>query len=207
VEAGNEKVQAETTGDSRDPQLVGVGDRLPLIAHTAESRAALASQGGLWQRADLSALTHYVPDVPLPADSGAALSVYGKLGADEVIVALMWHVPAATTRGMAQLAASAPNGLRRLAGSDARLKKVGLPPTDITSPLHVEQLGALGDSQSTAQFLVGLHPNVATKDPTALQSTRDVLQGSPEIQTLGTNISTMQANGDPMVKLVTVTNP
>jgi hypothetical protein len=90
--------------------LVANGARLPLVAHTAASRAALGREGGLWGVMDLSALTHYVAGVALPADRALVVSVQGRRGGDEVMVSQVWHVPPKATLALARTA-------RRLAGS------------------------------------------------------------------------------------------
>ena len=88
-----------------DLVLLADGGRFPLVAHTAESRAALQAQGGIWSLMDLGALTHYVADVPLPSDRALVLTVQGTRGTTEVLVSQLVHTPPDATRALAQVAA------------------------------------------------------------------------------------------------------
>src|SRR5262252_9924019 len=74
-----------TTGGIGNLRLVANGTRTPLVAHTAESRAALQSQGGIFAAADLSRITHYAPSVALPSNRAMLVSVHGTRGNREVL--------------------------------------------------------------------------------------------------------------------------
>ncbi|MBV9181465.1 MAG: hypothetical protein JO356_09135, partial [Acidobacteria bacterium] len=185
--------------------LIANGGQLPLIAHTAESRAALKAQGGLWAVMDLEALTHYVTDVPLSDNRGMLVSVQATRNGAQVLVAQLWHTPPAATRGLAQLAASGP-ALRTLVGGDQRLRALGLSAADVAAPEHVVQLESIGDAHATAVAMCGLHPQVATVDPTSVAATKALLGQTPEVQTLGQTISTMQQQGQDIATHVQAMN-
>jgi hypothetical protein len=180
--------------------------RRRLVAHTAASRAALKSEGGLWGVMDLSALTHYVSAVSLPADRALVTSVYGRRGQAEVVVSQMWHVPARATRAVARIAHRLTGSLASVQGSPARLKALGLLPSQITSPEHVVQLEAIGDPHQTATTLTMFHPNVATIDSTASATTKGLLGQTPEVESLGTYIANMQQSGTDFATLVQATD-
>jgi hypothetical protein len=197
---------ATATGVS-DLVLVANGARFPLVAHTAASRAALKTEGGLWGVMDLSALTHYVSAVPFSVDRGMVVSVYGRRGQGEVVVSQLWRVPPKATRILAQAAHRFTGSLRSVLGSPARLRALGLLPFQISSPEHVVQLETIGDPHQTATTLTMLHPNVATIDPTASATTKALLGQTPEVEGLGTYIANMQQAGTDFATLVQATDP
>ena len=133
-----------------DLVLVANGGRIPLVPHTAASRAALRARGGLWRVMDLSALTHYVSAVPLPTERSMAVSVYGRRGQAEVVVSQLWCIPPKATRALALAAYRLTRSLESVHGSPARLKALGLVPAQISSPEYVVQLESIGDPHQTA---------------------------------------------------------
>jgi hypothetical protein len=193
-----------TSGGIKDLKLVALGASMPLVPHTAATRTALKAQGGLFAAANLNALSHYVDDVALPSDRAILISVHGTRGNDQVIVAQAMHVPAATTQAMAQVAASSPNGLRGMASSDDRLKSLGLTASDISAPQHAEQLDSVVDPHTTAVAMVSLHPTVATVDATSTKATKDLLDQTPNVATLGTYIGQMHSQGKDWGKVVPI---
>ena len=121
--------------------LIANGSRLPLVAHTAASRAALKAQGGLWGVMDLEAVTHYVEDVPLPSERA-----WSSRSRAHAVTArcwsLKWGTPQRTVFRLATLAASG-GGLKNMVGSDEHLKPLGLTAEQITSPEHLAQLDSV----------------------------------------------------------------
>jgi hypothetical protein len=203
---------APVTPDASDPDgisnlvLIANGAQLPLIAHTDDSRAALKTQGGLWEVMDLQALTHYVTDVPLPSDRCMVVSVRGTRGSSQVLVSQLVYTPEYSRRALAQLAASG-GGLKNLAGSGQRLQALGLTADQISSAEHLVQLDSIVDTgQSPAVALVFHHPNVSTIDPTAGPITTSLLGQAPEVQTLGSAISTLRQQGQDYATFVQATN-
>jgi hypothetical protein len=192
---------ATATGVS-DLMLVANGARFPLVPHTAVSRAALKAEGGLWGVMNLSALTHYVSAVPFSVDRGMVVSVYGRRGQNEVLVSQLWRVPPKATRILAQAAHRFTGSLGSVLGSPARLRALGLLPSQISSPEHVVQLEAIGDPHQTAITLTMLHPNVATIAPTAVAATKSLLGQTPEVSTLGSYIGQMQQAGQDYATVV-----
>jgi len=195
--------------------LVANGARTPLVAHTAESRAALQSQGGIFATADLSKLSHYVQDVPLPADRAMLVSVHGMRRNREVLVAQSMHVPAATTLAMATLAANSAEGLRMMAGSDERLQSVGLNVAQVTTPQHVEQLDSFITTQDTAVAWASLHPQVANIDgagpnaPSGMgaQVTKNLVGQQSKVKDLGNYMAGMHTRGLDLAAFPTITDP
>src|SRR2546421_395240 len=101
-------------------EAAGGGGALGAEAQTlvAEaSREALRRRGGVWRAVDLSRLSDHVAGFGLPSDRGMLLSVHGKRGRHEVLVAHMWHVPRATTIRLARLSHRATGSFRHVAGS------------------------------------------------------------------------------------------
>jgi hypothetical protein len=194
-----------TAGGIKDLKLEALGASMPLVAHTAASRAALKAQGGLFAAANLNALSHYVDDVALPSNRAILISVHGTRGSDQVVVAQAMQVPAATTQAMAQVAASSTRGLRSMASSDDRLKSLGLSASDISAPQHAEQLDSVVDPHTTAVAMVSLHPTVATVDATSAKATNDLLHLTPNVTTLGTYIGQMHSQGKDWGKVVPAT--
>jgi len=193
-------------GGLSDLTLIANGARLPLVAHTTDSRAALKAQGGLWNVLDLQALTHYVTDAPLPSDRCMVVSVQGTRGTSQVLVSQHIYTPPANRRALAQLAASG-GGLKHLVGSPQRLRALGLTAEQVSSAEHVVQLDDIVDTaQSPSVALVFHHPNVSTVDATAGPITTQLLGQTPEVQTLGTAINSMRQQGQDYATYVTATN-
>jgi hypothetical protein len=187
-----------------DLVLVANGKRVPLVAHTAASRRALRAKGGLWRAMDLSALTHHVSGVRLPADHAIVVSVYGRRrrhsvhgrkGKHEVLVAHHWHVPPRATLRLAKAAVRSRGSLGSVLGHPRRLRALGIKASQVRSPAEVVQLDAIADSYQTATALTMLHPNVATKNPTAAAATKALLGQTPAVTTLGSYITQMQRDG------------
>jgi hypothetical protein len=196
-----------TTGSHSNLTLTANGARLPLIAHTDDSRAALKAQGGLWGVMDLQALTHYVTDVPLPSDRCMVVSVQGTRGHSQVLVSQHVYTPSESRRALAQLAASG-GGLKNLVGSPERLQALGLTADQVSSAEHVVQLDDIVDLiQSPSVALVFHHPSVSTVDPIAGPITTQLLGQTPEVQTLGTVMNNMvHGQGEDWGTYVTATN-
>jgi hypothetical protein len=203
--ASSTPTQGASAGAVTNLTLSANGVRIPLAAHTAASRAALKAQGGLWADMNLEAVTHYAADVPLPADRGMICSVQGTRGATQVLVAQHWYAPATATRALAQLAARG-GGLHGMIGSEKRLRALGLTPEQVSTPEHVEQLDRVVDPHQTAAAIVGHHPNVATIDASSVKPTKDLLLGTPEVQTLGDAIAAMPGLGQDLATYVPATN-
>jgi hypothetical protein len=134
------------------------------------------------------------------------VSVHGFRGQTEVLVSQMWRVPARATRALARMAHRLTGSLASVQGSAARLKALGLLPSQITLPEHVVQLEAIGDPHQTATTLTMFHPNVATIDPTAAATTKGLLGQTPEVESLGTYIANMQQSGTDFATLVQATD-
>ena len=194
--------------------LVANGKRIPLSRHTKASRAALRRRGGIWRAVDLSRLSHHVSGVRLPADRGMLVSVHGKKGRREVVVAHTWHVPRKATIRLARASQRATGSLRHVAGSSRRLSTLGIKPSQVRSAQEVGQLEQVVDTDQTAVALCMLHPNVATLDPTAGTATKTLLNSTPAVtgspnqpdSGLGAYIALMQHNAQPFATSVPATD-
>lgn len=186
--------------------LVVNGQRLPLVRHTAKSRSALRRRGAIWRAMDMSALTHYAPNVKMPTDRGMLVSVYGRRGRREVVVAQMWHAPHAATLAFAKAAHELGASLGQVTGSPRRLKALGLRPSDLRTPADVAALETIGDAQTTAVAFTSVHPNIATINKTLVPPTKALLGGTDAVQSLGTYIANMQSNGRDFATMVPATN-
>jgi hypothetical protein len=193
-----------TAGGVSDLTLIANGARLPLVAHTADSRTLLKAKGGVWGAIDLDALTHYVEGVPVPSDKAMVVSVSGKRDNTEVLVSQLIYTPTDAARALAQLATSGTTGLHALVGPDRRLQALGLTPAQINSPDHVVQLNSIGDAYSTAVSLVFHHPNVTNLDKTGSNATTTLLAQNSDVGALGDYIAQMQPPG--VATYVTATN-
>jgi hypothetical protein len=191
-------------GGISDLQMVANGARQPLVAHTAQSRAALQKQGGIFAKADLSALTHYVQDLPLPADRGMLVSVHGVRAGKHVVLVQMFSAPEATTLAMARAAASSGNGVHTLVGPQERLATLGLSLAQVTAPEEVTQLDSILDVHQTSLAYTMCHPNVATIVDSSVTATKSLLGQTPAVTNLGTYIDQMQADGKDWATLTTV---
>ena len=194
------------SGGIANLELVANGARTPLVAHTADSRAALQNQGGIFAAADLNALSHYVHDVPLPTDRAMLVSVHGRRGAKQVVVGQMFHTPEATTLAIARVAASSGNGVGSMIGSDERLAALGLSATQVTTPQDIGQLDSILDIHQTAYAIAMCHPNVATIEDSSVTVTKSVLGQVPEVGELGNYIGQMQSQGQDWATLAPATN-
>ena len=186
--------------------LVANGERYPLVGHSDASRAALGAEGGVWGRMDLSVLTHYVAGVALPADRALVVSAHGFRGGREVVLAQLWHVPAAKVLALARTARRLTGSLRSVQRSPEHLRALGLRGSELRSAREVAQLATVGASTDTAVALVMFHPNVATIDPTSHMATQSLLSGTPEVVSLGNYITTMQNQGRDFATLVQATD-
>jgi hypothetical protein len=175
--------------------LVANGAKVGLVAHTGASRARLRAQGGLWQAMDLSALTHYVPAVAVPAGRGLLVSVQGRRGQADVVVCEIWYAPAAATLALATAAQRLTGTLAHAVGASPRLRALGLSVGDFRTPAEVVQLDLVGDAYQTATALTMSHPDISTVDPMATATTKAVLGDTPPVQGLGTYIGQMQRAG------------
>ncbi len=170
------------------------GEQFALKRHTNASRDALRRQGGLWGAIDLSQLTHYVAGVKLPADRGLIVSVRGKRGRRDVLVAQLSHAPRAAVIAEARRSNRAKGSFKHVVGSSRRLARLGLKPTDIRSAQHVAQLATVVDEWTTAVGLTSYHPNIANKTLTV--QTNNTLSATPAITNLSTAITLLQGNAD-----------
>jgi len=189
-----------------DLVLVGGARRIALTAHTASSRAALRPTGRLWDEMDLGALTHYVSDLELPDDRARLLSVHGRRGGRDVLVAQTWHAPASATLRLARVAERLTGTVRHAVPDSPRLKALGLSLGQIRTAEEVAALDRIVDSHQTATALVMFHPNVSTIDPDAAATTKSVLGDTAPVQSLGTQIGQMQKGGKDYATLDTVTD-
>ena len=191
-----------------DLALTANGHTVALVAHTRATRAALRRHGGgLWDKVDLAALSHHVPEVPsLPEDRAILITVYGLRGRRRVVVAHLWHVPPATTLALAKTAHRFTDSLAIVTPSPHRLNALGISPAEITTPLEVVQLNRIVDETTTASGLVMMHPNVATIDKTANQVTSDLLGKTVAVGTLAKKIAQMHKDGQDLSTQVQATN-
>src|SRR5207248_8139035 len=97
--------------------------------------------------------------------------------------------------------------LRTVQGSPRRLEALGLGASQLRSPREVAELATVGDPAATAVALVMHHPNVATIDRTSAGVTSSLLHETPDVQSLGSYIQTMQNEGRDFAKLVPATDP
>ncbi len=128
----------------------------------------------------------------------------GTLGATQVLLAQLWYTPPPDTLALARLAA-AGGALDMMVKPVCQLQALGLTADQVSSPELVAQLDLIGDGQSTAIVLAGLHPSVATKDPASVAPTKALLNATPSIGTLGCTITLMQHNGQSVATSVPVT--
>jgi hypothetical protein len=187
------------------------GKRIPLKRHTRASRATLRHRGGVWRAADLSQLSHHVTDVKLPAHRALVLSVYGKRGRHEVLVAQMWHVPRAATIKLAKASHRATGSLRHVLGSSRRLSELGLKPSQVRSARAVAQLETVLDVSQSAVTLTMMHPNIATLNPAAAAATKALLSdkstpAGTAVGDLATVLQKMQNNSQDWCTPTPVTN-
>jgi hypothetical protein len=168
------------------------GQVIRLTRHTKASRAALRRRGGLWQVMDLSKLTHHVPVVKLPSDQAIVVSVYGHDGRRKVLVAQLLHSPRAATVRFARLSQRASGSLRHALPSARRLASLGLKPHDVRTAQQVADLATIGDSYQLAATVVGMHPNIATKDPTNAAITSQLLSTTGPVTDFGKYLLTFQ---------------
>ncbi len=175
--------------------LVANGVRHPLVAHTPRSRTVLKARGGLWGKLDVSVLSHHVSGVTLPEDQPIAVSVYGRRGRRDVVVAQLWHVPPATVLALARAAQRLSGSLRAVQAGPRRLEALGLGASQVRAPEEMAQLATIADAYTTAVTLVVHHPQAATKDPTSAGITSSLLAQTTEVQSLGSYIQKMQSHG------------
>ena len=187
--------------------LMANGQRIPLVRHTKATRAALKRRGGLWTGADLSSLSHHVRGVELPADRALVLSVHGRRGGRDEVVAQIWRVPEATTLRLARAARRLHGSYEPVLGPPERLAALGLKRSDVRSARHVAQLHDVSDTLATAVAFVSCHPNVATIDPTAAGITSGLLQCKKAVTDFGLFIAAFQAKGNRVSTLDQATNP
>ena len=190
-----------------DLVLVANGTRIPLAAHTRTSRTALRRSDGLWQAADLTALTHFAPAVDLPADRGMLLSVHGRRGSEAVVVSQIWHVPASATLALARAVHRLTGSVADVVGSSHRLHRLRIPRHRVHLPSEVALLDMVGGTDQTAIALTMSHPNIATIAPTETAVTKALLAQTPEVQTLGTHIAQMQRAGRDFATMETAVDP
>ena len=86
------------------------------------------------------------------------------------------------------------------------MQALGLTADQVSSPEQAVELDSIGDTHQTAVTLAFFHPNVATIDKTNAPITKSLLGQTPEVQTLGDSISTMQQQGQDFATHVQATN-
>jgi hypothetical protein len=180
------------------------GERIALKRHTKASRDALRRRGGLWRAADLSQLTHHVAGVKLRADRGLIVSVRGKRGRREVLVAQLSHAPRAWVMAHARRSHRATKSFKHVVGSSRRLARLGLRTTDVRSAQHVAQLATVVDEYTTAVGLTSVHPNIANL--TLPAETSSTLSKAPAITALSTAMGQLQRNGNDLADFPTAKN-
>jgi hypothetical protein len=180
------------------------GERIALKRLTNASREALRRQGGLWAAADLSQLTHHVAGVKLPADRGLIVSVRGKRGRREVLVAQLLYAPRAEVIAHARRSHRATGSFKHVAGSPRRLTRLGLNATDVRSVEEVAQLATVVDEYTTAEGLTSFHPSIANM--MLAVATRTTLSQTPAITALSTAMARVQKNNDDIADFPTVKN-
>jgi hypothetical protein len=190
-----------------DLVLVANGTRIPLSAHTPTSRTALRESGGLWQEADLSALTHFAPAVELPADRSVLLSVHGRRGNQAVVVSQMWRVPSSATIALARAADRLTGSFGDVVGPSDRLEALGLRRGELRRPADVALLESVGGTDQAAIALTMCHPNVATIAPTESAVTKSLLAQTPAVETLANRIADMQRAGEDYATFETAVDP
>ena len=187
--------------------LIANGERMELRAHTSSSRSALRARGGLWRSIDLSALSHYVEGVRLPAHRASLARVQGHRGKHEVLASEVWRAPAQATLKLANASRQLTGTLEHVTGSTRRLNALGLEPADLHSAQAVAQLETVVDTYQTATALTMTHPNIATVDPDATATTKALLGQTAEVTTLGTYIGQMQRAGRDFATLQEAVDP
>jgi hypothetical protein len=173
-----------------DLTLVVNGLRIPLTGHTRSSRAALRSQGTLWSKMRLNALTHFAA-APLSPDRVHHLTVYATHNGQTVVVAQKFHAPATATSGFASAAFLLEGSYRAVAGSPQRLSDLGLDASQLTSLREVVDLDTVADGETTAKALCMHHPNVGTTNADEHKATDSLLTSESAVTTLGTTIKNM----------------
>ena len=190
-----------------DLTLVANGQRLPLRSHTRTSRAALRQRGGLWRRVDLSALSHYVSGVELPDHRTMLVSVHGRRGSHDVVVSQLWNVPPSATIALATVAHRLTGTVAEAMGVSGRLGRLGTGSIGSLSPADVALVDTIGDSDQAAIALTSVHPNIATIAPTEARVTIALLGNTPEVRTLGKEITRFQNAGKDYMTRVPAVNP
>ena len=186
-----------------DLTLHANGEVVTLSPHTPLTRMRLLGQGSLWRKLRRGRLTHYAT-VEMPADRGLLLSVRGNRDGQDVIVAQMFHAPAAGMRAVAEAAFALEGSYRLVAGSVERLAGLGLHHSQLTSADEVVDLDSVCDSNQTAIALTMMHPNVATVGSVEVPTTKSLLGQTPEVTTLGTKIDQMHQSGQDYASVVQV---
>ena len=177
-----------------DLTLHANGQRVPLSPHTPLTRMRLLGEGSLWRKLRRGRLTHFAA-VELPAERGLVVSVRGVRDGQAVVVAQMFHAPAAATRALAAAAFELDGSYEMVAGCPERLARLGLHHSQVTSEDEVADLDSIGDDDQTAVLLTMLHPNVATVGQMEVPTTKSLLCHTPEVTTLGTHITQMHQAG------------
>ncbi len=180
------------------------GERMALKRHTKASRDALRGRGGLWRAVDLAQLTHHVDGVKLPADRGLIVSVIGKRGRREVLVAQLSHAPRAAVIAHARRSLRAKGSFKHVIGSSRRLAGLGLKASDLGSAQRVAQLATVVDEWTTAVGLTSYHPNIA--NTTLTTETNTTLSATAAITTLANSIKRLQRGGKDVADFPTATN-
>ena len=186
-----------------DLTLHANGQRVPLSPHTPLTRMRLLGEGSLWRKLRRGRLTHFA-EVELPAERGLVVSVRGVRDGQAVVVAQMFHAPAAATRALAAAAFELEGSYRLVAGSPERLAGLGLHHSQLATEDEVADLDSVVDDHQTAVLLTMMHPNVATVGHVEVPATKSLLGQTPEVTTLGTHITQMHQAGQDYASAVPV---
>lgn len=189
-----------------DLEVVVNGVRVPLVSHSRTTRSELKGSAGLWDEADLSALTHFAPLVDLPAGRSTLVSVQGRRGTQGVVVSQMWHVPPAATIKLARAARRLTGSVGDVIGQSRKLEALEIELGDLRRPEDVALLDSVGGTDQAAIALTMCHPNVATIAPTESAVTKSLLGDTPAVGTLAQRIAEMQRGGKDYATLDTATD-
>ncbi len=132
------------------------------------------------------------------------VSVRGKRGRREVLVAQMSHAPRGAVLAHARRSHRATGSYKHVVGTRHRLARLGLNPTDLSSVRRVVQLATVIDQYTTAVGLTFWHPNIANLTLTA--ETNSTLAAEPAVTSLATAMTVMQKRGHAIADFPTATN-
>ena len=131
----------------------------------------------------------------LPEQRTMLVSVHGRRGSRDVVVAQIWRVPPAATIALATFAHRLKGTAADAMGVSGRLRRFGIDSAGSLSAAEIALLDAVGDSDQTAIALTSVHPNIATVAPAEAAVTKSLLAKTPPVRSLGTTIKTLQGKG------------